>query len=273
MAAWSIPERAKSIGVFDSGIGGLTVVRSLMHALPNESITYFGDTARVPYGGKSNEVVKQYAREDANFLLEQGVKLIVVACNTVSAVALDDLVPQIDVPMIGVIAPGAQAALAQSTSRRIGVIGTLATIASRAYIRALHGIDSSAIVSSKACPLFVPLAEEGWGDHPVAELTAKEYLTELRRDAIDTLILGCTHYPILRRVIQAAMGPEVVLIDSGEAAATEARKLLQQKGLLNDSPDTPNYHFYVSDVPQKFRELGEIFLGKRQLRVSKVQIH
>jgi glutamate racemase len=269
---WSITEQQKSIGVFDSGIGGLTVVHALMRHLPHENITYFGDTARVPYGSKSAEVVREYAFEDTRFLLQQGVKLIVVACNTVSAVAIDDLKAQFDIPIIGMIGPGADAALHATRNGRIGVIGTLATIASESYTRALHSRDASLQVHARPCPLFVPLAEEGWTDHPVSQMVADEYLGEVRQQGIDTLILGCTHYPILREVIQRTVGGNVTLIDSGEAAAREVERLLKEQGLLNASADQPNYSFFVSDVPQKFKQLGQIFLDRPDLRVTKVHL-
>ena len=271
--SWIIPKHQKSIGVFDSGIGGLTVVHALMKRLPKENILYFGDTARVPYGTKSAEVVRQYAMEDAQFLLQQGVKMIVVACNTVSAIAIDDLRANINVPIIGMISSGAGTASQKTRTKNIGVIGTLATIASDAYTRALQNIDPSYHVVSKACPLFVPLAEEGWGDHSVAQLVSDEYLSFYRQQQIDTLILGCTHYPILKNVIQKTVGPDVFLVDSGEAAAIEVEALLQEQDLINDSTDSPNYAFYVSDVPQRFRELGEIFLGKSFPRIIKVHLH
>jgi len=270
--SWNISQKQKSIGVFDSGIGGLTVVHALMQHLPNENITYFGDTARVPYGSKSAEVVREYAFEDTRFLMQQGVKIVVVACNTVSAVAIDDLKAQFDIPIIGMIEPGADAAEQATRRGRIGVIGTLATIASESYTRALHQRQRSFEVISKPCPLFVPLAEEGWTDHPVSQMVADEYLGELRQKNIDTLILGCTHYPILRGVIQRSVGSGVTLIDSGEAAAREVEQLLRQEDLLNTSSDQPNYSFFVSDVPQKFKQLGQIFLNRPDLRVTKVHL-
>jgi glutamate racemase len=272
LPSWKIPQQHKSIGVFDSGIGGLTVVHALMNHLPKENITYFGDTARVPYGSKSAEVVREYAFEDTRFLMQQGVKLIVVACNTVSAVAIDDLKAHFDIPIVGMIQPGANAACAASKNGRIGVIGTYATIGSESYPRALTRCNKDFITFSAPCPLFVPLAEEGWGSHPVAAAVAQEYLSPLRKEHIDTLILGCTHYPILRNVIQQAVGEEVSLIDSGEAAAIEVEKLLRESELLNTSTVQPNYSFFVSDVPQKFKQLGEIFLDKADLRVTKVHL-
>jgi len=266
------PNREKSIGVFDSGIGGLTVVHALMRRLPFENILYFGDTARVPYGSKSAEVVREYAFEDTRFLVQQGVKIIVVACNTVSAVALEYLKSHFSIPIIGMISPGAQAAVRTTTSGRLGVIGTLATIASESYSREIASIDSNIEVYSKACPLFVPLAEEGWSEHIVSKMVAEEYLHDLKQRHIDALILGCTHYPILRNVIQHTVGPNVVLIDSGEAAAIEVEKELRSLDILNPLKDQANYSFFVSDVPQKFKELGEIFLGRPDLRVSRVHL-
>jgi glutamate racemase len=217
--------------------------------------------------------VRQYAIEDAQFLVQQGVKMIVVACNTVSAVAIDDLRAHFNIPVVGMISSGASTASHHSRKGSVGVIGTLATISSGAYTRALQAINPSCNVVSRACPLFVPLAEEGWGGHPVAQLVSDEYLSFFRAENIDALILGCTHYPILRDVIQRTVGPEVILVDSGEAAAEEVEALLREQDLLNDSIDTPNYAYYVSDVPQKFRELGELFLGKVFPRIIKVHLH
>lgn len=267
-----VPRKQKSIGVFDSGIGGLTVVRALMSRLPYENITYFGDTARVPYGNKSAEVVRQYSMEDTQFLIGQHVKMIVVACNTASAVALDALRTQFDIPIIGVIAPGAARAVRVTRQGRIGVIGTLATVASKSYPSEILARNKNLTVVSKACPLFVPLAEEGWSEHRIAQMVAEEYLVSLRKEHIDTLILGCTHYPILRGVIQRVLGADVQLVDSGEAASEEVAALLAEKEMLNPSTVLPNHSFFVSDVPQRFRELGEIFLGTTQMRVTKVHI-
>ena len=263
-------KRERSIGVFDSGIGGLTVVKALMKKLPNESITYFGDTARVPYGSKSSEVVQEFAIQDTKFLVEQGVKIVVVACNTASAVAMEVLKEKFEIPMLGMILPGAHKAEKISKNRKIGVIGTIATIASQSYSKALFELDSTLEISSKACPLFVPLAEEGWVDHQATHIIAEEYLAELRYQHIDTLILGCTHYPVLKKTIQRVIGKNVFLVDSGEAAALEVKDLLKEKNLLNDSGTPPHYKFFVSDVPQKFRMLGQIFLGKKDLDVTRV---
>jgi glutamate racemase len=262
--------KAKPIGVFDSGIGGLTVVRALHHRLPNENIVYFGDTARVPYGPKSPQVVREYAAQDADFLTAHDVKIVVVACNTVSAVALDVVQKRARVPVVGVIQPGADAAVAASRKRRIGVIGTVATIQSGAYMHALRQRDPSIQTFSRACPLFVPLAEEGWIDHKVTQMVAREYLFQLRLEKIDTLILGCTHYPVLRAAIQDAVESNVVLIDSGEAAAREVEQVLDRENLRNPSSQNPNLQYHVSDLPSKFTEIGERFLGEKMGRVHRV---
>lgn len=261
---------SKPIGVFDSGIGGLTVVRALHHRLPNENIVYFGDTARVPYGPKSPQVVREYAAQDADFLTAHDVKIVVVACNTVSAVALDVVQKRARVPVVGVIQPGADAAVATSRKRRIGVIGTVATIQSGAYTHALRQRDPSILTFSQACPLLVPLAEEGWIDHKVTQLVAREYLFPLRLEKIDTLILGCTHYPVLRAAIQEAVESSVVLIDSGEAAAREVEQVLDREDLRNPSSQKPNLQYHVSDLPSKFTEIGERFLGEKMGRVHRV---
>ncbi|MGB2868703.1 MAG: glutamate racemase [Bacteroidota bacterium] len=258
------------IGVFDSGIGGLTVVRALRHHLPNENIVYFGDTARVPYGPKSPEVVREYSVQDTDVLLSHNVKMIVVACNTVSAVALDVVQKRAKVPVIGVIIPGAEAAAAVTKKKRVGVIGTVGTIASNAYTNALRQVDPSIQTFSQACPLFVPLAEEGWIDHKATELVAKEYLFPLTLEKIDTLILGCTHYPLLKAVIGKVLHNSVELIDSGEATAVKVKDLLISEGLKNTSSMKPNVQFFVSDVPLKFSEVGERFLGEKMGKVNRI---
>lgn len=261
---------SKPIGVFDSGIGGLTVVRALTRRLPHENIVYFGDTARVPYGPKSAQVVRDYAAQDVDFLVSQGVKMVVIACNTVSAVALDVVQKRAGVPVVGVIQPGASTAVAATQRRRIGIIGTAATVSSGAYAHAIRHLDPTVTAFARACPLFVPLAEEGWVDHAATRLIAKEYLFPLTQEKIDTLILGCTHYPVLRAAIQQAMGHDVTLIDSGEATAGVVAELLEAEGLKNPSPDRPNLQFHVSDIPAKFAEVGERFLGHTMGRVHRV---
>jgi len=262
---------SKPIGVFDSGIGGLTVVRALTQRLPHENIVYFGDTARVPYGPKSPQVVREYAAQDVDFLLSKDVKMVVIACNTVSAVALDVVQKHAKMPVVGVILPGAMAAVAATKKKRIGIIGTRATVNSNAYTNAVRQLDGDVYVIAQECPLFVPLAEEGWIDHKVTEAIAREYLFPLKQEKIDTLILGCTHYPILRAAIAAAVDERVTLIDSGEAAAVEVERVLDEKSLRNPSKECPNLQFYVSDIPAKFTEVGERFLGQRMGRVHKAE--
>jgi glutamate racemase len=261
----------KPIGVFDSGIGGLTVVRALLRELPNENIVYFGDTARVPYGPKSPQVVREYAAQDVDFLLAKDIKMVVIACNTVSAVALDVVQKRARMPVVGVIVPGAGAAVAATQKRRIGVIGTIATVNSNAYTNAVRQLDKQVQVFSRACPLFVPLAEEGWIDHKVTELVAKEYLFPFKLEKIDTLILGCTHYPVLRNAIRSAVDPAVALIDSGSATAAEVSRVLDENRLRNPSAQQPNLQFFVSDFPSKFTEIGERFLGQKMGRVRRAE--
>ncbi len=262
---------SRPIGVFDSGIGGLTVVHALTQRLPHENIVYFGDTARVPYGPKSPRVIREYAAEDTDFLLSKNVKMIVIACNTVSGVALDVVMKRANVPVVGVILPGAAAAVAVSKRKRIGVIGTIATIGSQAYSNALRQLDPDVKVFSQACPLFVPLAEEGWTHHKATEMIAKEYLFPLKIEKIDCLILGCTHYPLLKDVIKKVVDGNVHLIDSGEAAAAEVERILEERKLRNPSSLKPHLQFFVSDVPAKFTEVGERFLGQKLGRVMRAE--
>jgi glutamate racemase len=261
---------SQPIGVFDSGIGGLTVVRALTQHLPHENIIYFGDTARVPYGPKSPQVVREYALQDTEILLQHDVKLIVIACNTVSAVALDVVQKRAKVPVIGVILPGAEAAAQATKNKRIGVVGTVGTIFSNAYTNAIRQLDPSIKVFGQPCPLFVPLAEEGWIDHKATELIAKEYLFPLTLEKIDTLVLGCTHYPILRDVIGKVLHQSVTLIDSGEATAFVVKNMLADLKMNNTSTLKPNLQFFVSDVPHKFAEIGERFLGTKLGKVQRV---
>ncbi len=264
--------RENPIGVFDSGIGGLTVVKRLNQFMPNENIVYFGDTARVPYGNKSNDTVIEYANEDVRFLLGKNVKLIVVACNTASSVALTSLQENFDIPIIGMIEPGAKKAIKISNSKKIGVIGTYATVNNHAYAKKLKELDPKVEVFEKACPLFVPLAEEGLINHPATKLIAEEYLAELKAAEIDTLILGCTHYPILAETIQEIMGKNVTLIDSGEAASEEVEKYLEGRGLKNNSNQIGKNEFYVSDIQTKFEQIAKLFLGKELDYFAKIEL-
>jgi glutamate racemase len=265
-------EKEKPIGVFDSGIGGLTVVKRIASYLPLEDIVYFGDTARVPYGSKSNDTVIEYGLQDAKFLMHKNIKALVVACNTVSSIALDELKKRFDVPIIGMIEPGAKMASMNSSNKKIGVIGTRATISNQAYSKKIKKIDPSIHVFEHSCPLFVPLAEEGWIKHKATYEIAKEYLQEFLKIGIDTLVLGCTHYPILADVIQEVIGKEVKLIDSGIAAAESVKEELDRYNLNTNKFSLGNQSFYVSDIPMKFKELAELFLGKPISEVQKIDI-
>lgn len=265
-------EKEKPIGVFDSGIGGLTVVKRIASALPEENIIYFGDTARVPYGSKSNSTVIEYSLQDAKFLLNKNVKVIVVACNTASSIALDSLRKHFDIPIIGMIEPGAKNAVKECRNGKIGVIGTRATVSNQAYSKEIKNINPGIEVFERACPLFVPLAEEGWIDHRATYEIAEEYLRELRELNIDTLVLGCTHYPILTGVIQKVIGENVKLIDSGIASAGIVKNELDRTNLHTNKYAPGNQEFYVSDIPTKFREVAEIFLGKPVDDVQKVEL-
>jgi glutamate racemase len=250
------------IGLFDSGLGGLTVAQQLMQALPRENLIYFGDTARYPYGTKSAETVRRYALEDAQFLVDKGVKMLVVACNTVASTAMDVLCDHFDIPIVGVIEPGARRAAAETRNGKIGVIGTDATIASGAYTRALRKLLKEVEVYTRACPLFVPLAEEGWTDNGVAQQTAAAYLDSLRRSGIDTLLLGCTHYPLLARVIGRVMGDGVTLVDSASTTAAAVAEMLAERGLGRRRGEG-SISFFVTDVPDRFVKVGARFMGQR----------
>lgn len=264
--------RFSPIGLFDSGIGGLSVARQVMQMLPNENIVYFGDTARVPYGTKSPETVIGYSLQAAAFLRSQGVKLIIIACNTASAVALQAVQLASDVPVIGVIQPGAAAAVMVTRNSRVGVIGTQGTVQSLAYQNAITDIVSSISVLAQPCPLFVTLAEEGHIYHPGTLIFAREYLHPLLRQSIDTLILGCTHYPLLQPSISEVCGTAVTLIDPGIATAQEAFRLLEASNMLNTSSSLPRYEYYLTDLPLKFIEVGERFLGRKLDHVHRVQL-
>lgn len=258
----------RPIGVFDSGIGGLTVAREIMRQLPEERIVYFGDTARVPYGPKSPETVRRYSREIATFLCAQDVKAIVVACNTATAHALSFLRSTVDVPVIGVVEPGARAAVRASRGH-IGVVGTSGTIQSGAYEKAIRDLDPSIRVTARACPLFVPLVEEGWIDHPVTETVAREYLQPLLATGIDVLVLGCTHYPLLKSLLCRMVGADVRLIDSAAETAAELGRVLRDEGIEADAPER-EHRFVASDDPAQFLQLGQRFLGDA---IEHVEVH
>jgi glutamate racemase len=264
----STNERSSApIGVFDSGLGGLTVAHEIMRQLPHESLIYFGDTARVPYGPKSPDTVRRYSREISAFLIEQGVKAIVVACNTATAHALPTLRDELPVPVIGVVEPGARAAVRATRTGHIGVIGTAGTIRSQAYVRAIQAESPDVRVTARACPLFVPIVEEGWTNHEAAHLIAEEYLAPFVKDPIDTLVLGCTHYPLLKPVIGEIVGRSVRLIDSAEETALDARRMLAANDMAATDGDA-EYRFIASDDPQQFLTLGRRFLGSAIERVE-----
>lgn len=262
----------RPIGVFDSGIGGLTVAREIFQLLPNESVIYFGDTARVPYGPKSPATVLHYSREAAAFLMAQDIKMLVVACNTATAHAAETLAQELPVPVLGVVEPGARTAARTTRSGRVGVIGTAGTIASGAYDLAVRRLVHDARVYAQPCPLFVPLIEEGWIDHEATRLVAQEYLKPLHEVDIDVLILGCTHYPLLAAVIGDVLGPDVKLVDSAHETALEVRSVLQQRMALRSLVEKPLHAFYASDSPMRFKEVGGRFLGDKVLDVQKTVV-
>jgi glutamate racemase len=255
-------KKEDAIGLFDSGIGGLTVLQQITEALPRENTVYLGDTARAPYGTKSVETVLRYSFENTAFLVEKGVKIVVVACNTSTAIALDALRQEHSVPVIGVIGPGVKRALAVTRNKKIGVIGTEATIQSGAYTRALKAQDPEVEVYSRACPLFVPLVEEGWTDNAVVKMTVEAYLGSLKQSGIDTLVLGCTHYPLLKKTIRQFLGRGVRLIDSAQAIAKEVAVLLEKRSLARKNGNGA-HSFFVTDAPDRFVKVGRRFLGEK----------
>lgn len=268
-----LPEMVRRpLGVFDSGVGGLTVVRALADRLPGESILYFGDTARVPYGTKSPETIRHFSRQAMRFLLAREVKMVVVACNTATSHALVELRSESPVPVVGVIEAGARAAVEATRNGRIGVIGTPGTIGSGAYDRALRTAIPEVEVYAQPCPLFVPLVEEGWAGHEATRLVARDYLEPLLEMEIDTLILGCTHYPLLRELLADLVGPDVTLVDSAGETATQAARVLAEHRLRNPGETEPNRHFTVTDLPLRFREVGRRFLGELMGTVERVDV-
>lgn len=278
-------EHAKNlpIGIFDSGVGGLTVYRALHDRLPNERFIYLGDTARVPYGTKSLATVERYAIENSQFLASLGIKLLVVACNTASALALPEIRRSVGLDVVGVIGPGARKAVRLTKDRtdpRIGIIATEATVQSKAYSKAIRAASENAAIIESSCPLFVPLAEENWTSEPETYSIAKKYLSEIVDFNVDSLVLGCTHYPILRNVIQQTVGENVNLIDSGEACAEEVDALLKEKDLENSLPSTRGKrqlcddldHFYVTDAADRFARVAERFLGTKPAKLEAVEV-
>lgn len=259
------------IGVFDSGIGGLTVARAVIERLPSENIIYFGDTARVPYGVKSPETISRYATQITEFLLRQKVKVLIVACNTMAAVAYGAIKDLSSVPTLDVVDAGARSAVAETHNKYVGVIGTPATINSNAYVKAIKEYDPEITVFSQPCPLFVPLVEEGWLDHQVTRLTAQEYLRPVVTQNIDTLVLGCTHYPLLKPLLREVLGDQITLVDSAQTIARETEELLRKNSVQNIQEKPPEYRFYVTDVPVRFKEIGEHFLGTTLSNVTVVK--
>lgn len=262
------------IGIFDSGVGGLTVLRAVRERLPRESVIYLGDTARVPYGTKSRATIEHYAVEDAGFLVRKGVKMLVIACNTISAMARERLRAEFKAPLLSVLGPGARMAARVTRNGRIGVIATEATVESGAYRRAIQEScgDREVEIFSYACPLFVPLAEEGETESQITRLVAEQYLAPLRAEGIDTLVLGCTHYPLLKRVINETMGAGVALVDSAEATAEETAQLLATRGLLNQSSDAGVSRFYVTDAAGRFHSIAERILGEPLEHLEAVEV-
>ena len=255
-------KKSAPVGVFDSGVGGLTVAREIMRHLPNENIVYFGDTARVPYGSKSKDNIIRYSRQIIHFLKTKGVKAIVIACNTASALALDVVREESDIPIIGVVEPGARAALDVTVSKKIGVIGTEATIRSSMYEKIIQGIDPEAVVIGKACPLFVPLVEEGFAKHQVTKEIIDFYLSSFLEMDIDSLILGCTHYPLLRSRIREYVGGKMTLVNPAYETAMDLKKLLEERGMENTGEEQAHasYSFYVSDAADKFKQFANSIL-------------
>lgn len=258
------------IGVFDSGIGGLTVLKELLSRLPGESFVYFGDTARVPYGTKSADAVRRYSRENVRLLLDRNVKMVVIACNTASSEVLPDFDREFAVPIVGVIEPGVRAAVAATQRRRIGVIGTPGTIRSGAYQSKIAARLPDATVIPKACPLFVPLVEEGWIDAPVTRMVAREYLGDYAESGIDTLVLGCTHYPLLKPVIAEVVGSGVTLVDSAIETAREVERVLGERGLKGSAGG--EFHIVLSDTSPTFGDIAERFLGRSVRDIELVSV-
>jgi glutamate racemase len=263
---------SRPIGIFDSGIGGLTVFREIARILPHEDLVYLGDTARVPYGTKSAATVRRYALQNLRLLMREEVKMAVIACNTASAFALSILRETFPIPVVGVIEPGCIGALRATRSRRIGIIGTEGTITSRAYERSLRDQSPDVFIATASCPLFVPLAEEGWWEGNIAEEIAHRYLRDLVAQEIDTLILGCTHYPLLKKTIAKIVGPEINLIDSAEETAGAVVTKLDRSALKHDPQKHPRRTFFVTDSPERFRKLGRMILQEELPDVHHVEI-
>lgn len=253
-------KRNAPIGVFDSGVGGLTVVREIMRHLPNENLVYFGDTARVPYGSKSKDTIIRFSKQIIRFLKTKDVKAIVIACNTASALALDIVRQEIDIPIIGVVVPGARAAVRETRNKKIGVLGTEATIKSEMYTRLMQQEDENVSVVGKACPLFVPLIEEGFAKHSITKEVIDIYLQDVKESGIDTLILGCTHYPLLRDSIAEYMGEDIHIVNPAYETAIDLQRILQENALEHQGDEDVHYEFYSSDAPVKFKNFANAIL-------------
>ena len=265
-------EASKAIGIFDSGVGGLTVFAAVRRHLPNESLVYLGDTARVPYGIRSAETILRYSMECCGFLAGQNVKAIVVACNTASAYALQELTQKFDLPIIGVVGSGVRAALDGKSNASIGVIGTAATVASGIYGRMIRAESPASRVTEVACPLFVPLVEEGWLEGEVTEAVIQKHCAPFVEAPVDRLILGCTHYPLLKEALQKVLGHGVRLVDSAEEVAKDLLFLLQEKRLLADSQIKSENKIFVTDLPQKFQQVATLFLNSQLPPIEKVSV-
>lgn len=263
---------SQPIGVFDSGIGGLTVTRAIMERLPFEDIIYFGDTARVPYGVKSTATIEHFTHQIVDFLLSRNVKLLVIACNTMAAVAAARVRERAPVAVVDVIDAGARDAVQTTRNGTIGVIATPATVNSNAYARGVFALNASARIYSQACPLLVPLVEEGWLDHPVTRMTAQEYLKPVLAEGIDTLILGCTHYPLLKPLLAQEVGDSVRLVDSAVSVAEQVAQTLTKLGLANPRRNEADYRYFVTDIPWRFQTMGERFLGRSLKHTEIVQL-
>ncbi|MDR2427552.1 MAG: glutamate racemase [Endomicrobium sp.] len=259
------------IGIFDSGFGGLTVMSAINKVLPSENLIYFGDTAHVPYGTKSQNAILKFSKEITSFLIKNRVKLIVVACNTASALALPVLEKTLKVPIIGVIAPGAKAAIDASKNFRIGIIGTEGTIGSKSYPKAINKL-AKAKIYQQACPLLVPLVEEGWIDEEITERTVKKYIKPLLAKKIDTLVLGCTHYPLLRKTLERNLDKNIILVDPATSTALEVKRILDKKSLLASKNGKKYLKFYVSDNPEKFKKIGRRFFSKNITTIKKIDL-
>ena len=262
----------RPIGIFDSGLGGLTVLRETMDLLPAEHLVYFGDSGRAPYGTKSKEVIVKYTFQDMNFLLSNNVKMLVMGCNTASACSLDKVRKSFQVPIIDVVGPGARAAASQTKNGKIGIIGTAATVGSKVYEKAILQHNPNLQVFSQACTMFVPLVEEGWWENDIAERVCREYLEPLKACGVDTLVLGCTHYPFLKNTIQKVMGPDVVLVNSAVEVAKVVKETLAELSLANDGSSPAQYDFYTSDSVEKFESLGSTFLNREIKNAKKADI-